>query len=1075
MSGGKSQGGSKDYYGHCAGIICCGQLDFIWGFTVNNNLAWPIAKDWLSQLHQKNKIVLYLDGNVYQAGGRTDLDPPAAPWALFAIPYPGGTVLAGTKVLYLNNVWQANVNTSTAPPITIPIQAQPPRTLSELDTPASSGDWKFICTPAVFSPATHFWTANSIVAHNGRLWIANHDTNSEPGFSADWTLWKQDLTAQPNPFKFTVPNNSAGGGGDVYIYRGTGDQTLDTVNEQILNALGHPPYRYRAVVMLKNFFFGSSTTSPPNIAVLGGRSPVQSIVINNTANAGVDATAMDADWQVNPWCVLAELLTHPVYGLGLPNSMFDQASWQAEADRCAQNTELYYISPMYDSLKKVREIIADILGHIDSFIYWGAVATLIAGHWPHDEAAPAFTAATTIDRNDLIGEIESDSQGWGDTASAVSVTVQDIEAGFKSRPALAPNLFNRQVTRRLQTQKIDRPHIVRYDQGLQWATEAARIYGDQTFQCQQLTVRAEKATQIQPGTIFQLTDDAIGFSIPMRCTGKIVKSDKGEAVINCMVERGVSPLPYSPTSPTTAPASGPAPSRVTDFHLTQVPSQLSGAAQEVACLASRADTNTTGFELWFKSSDNSFQSLGKQIGFGISGLLNESINDPFGSQVGNFIIGPGDLDNPLSFFAVFADGWNSTLQYDNTGAGVSFTNAVYGTDYIYDPIAGTFTVLSTGSIIVGAYVTFTINNAIGVTFSANVPTNDIEDFSAPLTQDQINNSEFLLFMFQAANPKLYEIATVKQLQALSPSFTFIYARRAQFGTLIGGDGSYVFGPGDLFFIVRRDTLTSFGHQAFAGLAASAGTGDFIIAPQSAFVQAEDTDVYDPAANPSGLSTQFYYQFNDPFSPAVTWISQLVNNIAVDFTINHANTDIFDFTFNAQDYDNDMIAATLVAVQGTNELVLWSQTFQKTGNETRSMEFSIPNDGAWDLYLSVIDSAGNNSLTQLTAVGSTTPVQIYIVSGTAEPAPRINSKRITDGYVNGVIFVEKDTAASVSYQIQPLNTPYNPAGWSTPTAGGTISAGKLWGPLPSWPKKTKILYAKATRAGHLDSPIVSWKL
>jgi hypothetical protein len=43
--------------------------------------------------------------------------------------------------------------------------------------------------------------------------------------------------------------------------------------------------------MLKNFLFGSSITNTPNVTVLGGRKPVQTLIINNTAVVGVDATA----------------------------------------------------------------------------------------------------------------------------------------------------------------------------------------------------------------------------------------------------------------------------------------------------------------------------------------------------------------------------------------------------------------------------------------------------------------------------------------------------------------------------------------------------------------------------------------------------------------------------------------------------------------------------------------------------------------------------------------------------------------------------------------------------------------
>src|SRR5579885_1626301 len=103
MSSGKSGGGSKDYYGHAAGIICQGQLDFIWGLMVNNNVVWPKVSLWDSKIYKKNLTVIYTDGNVYQASEKTNTDPPAFPWTLFAIPWLAGTYHSGDRRLYMGN------------------------------------------------------------------------------------------------------------------------------------------------------------------------------------------------------------------------------------------------------------------------------------------------------------------------------------------------------------------------------------------------------------------------------------------------------------------------------------------------------------------------------------------------------------------------------------------------------------------------------------------------------------------------------------------------------------------------------------------------------------------------------------------------------------------------------------------------------------------------------------------------------------------------------------------------------------------------------------------------------------
>ena len=482
--GGKGGGGSgvKDFYGHAAWELCQGQIDSIWGLMVDNQLVWPEAQSWDAGIYPANKTVIYTDGNVYTTTAKTNIDPPTFPWTMLAIPWVAGTTTAGNDVLYAGQVWQARVNTTTTPPSTtadptLPVQPAP-----------SLGDWKYVCTPEDWSggiPST-FWPANSIVAHEGRLYTTPSGTKATPPASP-WVLFKLDLSG--NPTHLTVTNAQTGqsgsGAGDWYLYKGTATQTLDTGGEAILSALGHPPYRNRAVLVAKNVKFGSSMTNPPTPRLLAIRKPVQSLITGS-------ATDLDADWQANPWCVLAELLTHPIYGLGLASSWFDATTWQAEADRCAANPQLHYISPMITSLKNVRDIVAELLSYPDAFVFWSVVGTLLAGHWPHGEAGPTFNTANTINRDVMISEPAWSSDLWAGTDNSVEVAFDDIQAGFKNRPVPASNLFNMAITRRVLSTKVDRPFIVRSAQAAAWASEFSKVMADQTIASSRVTCRAER-------------------------------------------------------------------------------------------------------------------------------------------------------------------------------------------------------------------------------------------------------------------------------------------------------------------------------------------------------------------------------------------------------------------------------------------------------------------------------------------------------------------------------------------------------------------------------------------------------
>jgi len=1090
MSSAKSSSGSEDYYGHIAGIISVGQLDFTWGFMVNNDLVWPKAKQWDSRIHQKNKYVIYTDGNVYKTPSATDVDPPGAPWALEAIPWVAGTTHTGEKKLYLDNVWQAIADTAVAPPATAPDNISAGWTQDKVGVQSSevTNNWKYVCTPALWSAATHFWEALKIVSHNGRLWITSADTNAEPGTGAPWSLWKQDLAGGPNPFKFTVEDM-----GDVYIYYGTGTQTLDTVNEQILNALGHPPYRHRAVVMLKNFLFGSSVTNPPNVTILGGRTPTQTLIINNTAIAGVDATAMDADWQVNPWCILAELLTHPVYGLGLPLSWFNAAAWQAEADRCAAHPELFYLSPLYTQLKKVRELAADLLSYPDAFIFWSTIATLTAGHWPHHEAAPAFTSDNTIDRNDLKEEIASDSEGWGGTANSIEVSFQDIEAGFTSRPAMAPNLFNRAITRRLTIQRIERPHIVRFNQALAWATEFAKIAGDQTFNCSQLTVRAEKAAGIQPGDIFLLTDDVLGFSIPMRCTKKVISAaGTGLVKLSCEVERGVAPQPYSPTSSTSSSSQGPPPATVVNFAAVQLPAVLFGEANTLAILAGRENSSTSTMDVWFRQDDAAaFQQLGTNRGFAVAGALLTNANNEISVGPGDNVtfVTVGQVTQGDTYNLGNTDFWKNQVFYSVNPGGIPFNVGTEGEDYTIDPATGILTILTGGAIPTNYYVNVKLWQTLVISNNPNTPQADLDNINTVPTQDEIDDGQILLFAFRADNPALFEIMSVRSTQAGTNMITglpvlFVKVLRTQFGSLLGGDGSYVWGTNanDVMMIIKKSAIQPLSHQNFPYYHANGSTINLRLAPGSAWEQSDITDLYDAANNPNGLATAFDYTFNNIYAPIVTWGIMLQNGgVITDFTTNFAAADVFSFSFELMDRNGDLVHAALIAILGQQEITLWSTNTTPSAVYDKTVVFSLPK-GNWKIEMRMLDNSGNQSSTRLTSAGS--EVTMYVDNGTAA-APILYPGSVDyNGFRTGLLFgLLPGVAANFQayYQVQNRNVAPSGGAWIACAVDGAAIGGLYrWGDatyitLPPIKKGSsgKTLYAYCHQTGKTDSDVVKW--
>ncbi len=1028
MSSGKDGSGSKDYYGHMAWELCQGQLDFTWGLMLNNEVAWPHARLWDRQTWQADKQVIF-EGNAWKAGDNTKNDPPDAPWLLYALPWAAGMYSAGHRVLKGANVWQAAVDTATEPP-----DDRPDKVFDiKLEIwRFQVGDWLYISTPEAFAdqPPNH-WAANSIVAWKGRLWTTAVGTKAEPP-DAPWVAWRVNRADSPNPLKFTVENV-----GDFYLYWGTADQVLDPVDEAILSALGHPSYRNRAVLVGKNILFGTMTTTPPDAVLLGGRSPSQTLIVG-------DAALMDDDWQVNPWCILAELMTHPVIGLGLPASSFDQASWQAEADRCAANPGLFYISPNYASLKKVREAVADILSYADSFIYWSNGATLMAGHWPHDEEAPAFTAENTVNRNELTEEISTTSDGWGGTSSSVEVSFEDQISGFKARPAPAPSLFNMSVMRRVSTERIDRPHIVREKQALAWAAEMIKIEQDQTLKGQELTVRAEKLAGLHPGSLFLLTDDVVGTSQVHRCLALTISSPPtGTRKLRHELERGISQLAYAPTEVNPVEAQGPPPAPILNAVFVQIPSALGTDIYEMICLAARSNDQTSTFDVWFRQADvEAFQRVTSQSAFAVAGLVSDDSDDRDATDLLAGVI-EGDTYDLSS-----SDGWNFRVEH-KTGAG-AYSDAADGDDY--NIVAGVLTVVAGGAITTGDDLRVTYATKVTVGISSDTPSSDVEALATSLTADEIADDKVLIFLFQADDPTKFEIMSLKSMTALGGDSYDFEVRRERFGTLSGGDGAHTWGENDVAFCAFREGLNIFTHERFPLATVLESTSTFILTPASAWVSAEVDDIYDAANNPTGLATEYVFQFENKYAPTVVWTDWLTDGAVTDFTDTFGTTNIFTLSFEVHDPDSNLIQASLLARNGTQEVTLWSAKPDSDETISKTVTFLL-GEGTWALVMSM--SYATNRIIEYPLLDSGDAEVSYDVQppgGGMVAAPVI---KWTKSGTNRITI----TCATAGATIHKITVPlYDPPGVYNVYTGPYHFTGN------------RTVYAYATHAGLTDSTV-----
>jgi hypothetical protein len=639
-------------------------------------------------------------------------------------------------------------------------------------------------------------------------------------------------------------------------------------------------------------------------------------------------------------------------------------------------------------------------------------------------------------------------------------------------------LFNLNVTRRMKSEKVERPHITRFSQAVAWATEKAKISGDQTSKGT-IPVRAEKASLIEPGSIFLLTDDELATSEAQRCTRKAESLSSGVVKLTHETERGLSPQPYSATPAAPTAELGPNPAAIRNYAAVQLPSSLAdGLPDQLALLASRGNEHTSSLDVWFQSADlTSYQLLASQHGFGVAGAFrtdigNNEVNSlSVASQRYSSVIQGNTYTLPAKNF------WSINVKYWNPFPAGAPT-ASEGIDYTVDIEAGTITILTGGSIPTGYTVDVKIFFAIALLPDANTPAPDLERIKSALTDDEKNNGEILIFAFQSANPALFEIMKVNSVTS-GATLLGVSVQRQAYGTLYGGDGTHNFTDNDFAFIVFKDDLTPLSHDSFAALHKVNGAANFLLAPRSAWMDADPADLYDPASNPDGLSTTFSYTFNNIYAPTLTWISQQYDGADItDWGATFDTGKVFKLSFEVKDTNADLTHVAINAVLGQELVTLYSQNFDPSSSQVGVLAFTLPKNGRWKIFVDVLDSSGNQARYFLpTADGSSILVNH---NNNNSGTPIIYSYDVRGNFIANLIFGYQRTSTTVKWQIKNRGVAHDATGtggvWTTaPTYGAAVGSTQLYGPVANFQRGTKTLYAFTQHSGDNDSAVVEWNL
>lgn len=246
-------------------------------------------------------------------------------------------------------------------------------------------------------------------------------------------------TAEPNGVTRVVFDDNDFFGGDeteggvsgtCRFYSGTTTQTANAYWEAQIGETA-PAYRRLVYAMMEHVYMGTSHYLKP-IGFEVSSYPNGLSVPSSHHIIGEDC---------NPICFIYEVLTDRVWGACVNVSDIDTASFLAAAETIYE--EGLGMSMIYNGASTARDIIAEILRHLDGCMYsdpeTGLITIKLARADYDADTIPVFTA------KDFQGGIKFSRPSWSETKNSISAGWTNRENGYTVSPVAQKNLANIQV------------------------------------------------------------------------------------------------------------------------------------------------------------------------------------------------------------------------------------------------------------------------------------------------------------------------------------------------------------------------------------------------------------------------------------------------------------------------------------------------------------------------------------------------------------------------------------------------------------------------------------------------------
>lgn len=427
--------------------------------------------------------------------------------------------------------------------------------------------------------------------------------------------------------------------GDVDFYLGTSTQGANDYLQSKITA-DLPGYRTLCHAVFRRVYFGTMP-QVKDVAFELSRYP-------NSLGLGGNKHVIGT-YDANPACMLYEASLDRVWGLGIPSSRVDLASFQAAGE--VLYSEGLGLSLQVDTPADGANAIDEILRHIDGDMYTDPATglwTLVLARKDYDPATlPVFDESS-------IEEIELTRQSWSELANVVQVRYVSRADGYSERIAQQQNLALVQIR---DGERV--PQALDF-RGI---SNAAAANGRAALAIKAVSyplakgrvVLNRKAYQLRPGSVFKVNHSRLKLSDLVLRAGPIDYGEllDGKIAVDCFEDIFVAApgaFPPPPDSGWTDPV-GDVLAPVAQG-LIEAPYHLLGSADRfVAAMAVRSGGGDLGYEIWSDRTGGINYVLTNQAGgFTPSGLLTAAYakSGAYVDATGFTANTPYDLDDLVS-------------------------------------------------------------------------------------------------------------------------------------------------------------------------------------------------------------------------------------------------------------------------------------------------------------------------------------------------------------------------------------------------------------------------------------------